>query len=323
MDTRLERALLNWTRSANSHTGRRHTTAASEAGHMSAPDRAPCSSQRFFLHHWGASTHVHKDSSQQHASFSKTAFTELHRLSITQNFCSDHGAQRDIGDLLLLVSLILWLMRDRPADVGLAAYGGDRDRGSGPADHDHPRPVRSPPRSACCGSSRIRSAPPSPRTAPVSRGPSKTPGPREPVHRLQRALRRSVDDPPVGGEGMMPACRQRLAHRSRSGVSCRRRPTHSRRSDWTQCRARMLRPTRPGDVLHVEIVPSRAHPGGGTVVACGETRNQRREVVQITTVGLIIAAPKLGCRWVLRAEQMRSGGSKCGLLNVFPRIALF
>lgn len=66
---------------------------------------------------------VHEDSSQQHASFSKTAFTGLHRLSITQNFCSDHGAQRDIGDLLLLVSLILWLMRDRPADVGLAAYG--------------------------------------------------------------------------------------------------------------------------------------------------------------------------------------------------------
>lgn len=65
---------------------------------------------------------VHKDSSQQHASFSKAAFTGLHRLSITQNFCSDHGAQRDIGDLLL-VSLILWLMRDRPADVGLAAYG--------------------------------------------------------------------------------------------------------------------------------------------------------------------------------------------------------
>lgn len=64
------------------------------------------------------------------------------------------------------------------------------------------------------------------------------------------------------------------------------------------------------------------HPGG-TVVACGEICNQRREVVQITTVGLIVAAPKLGCRWVLRAEQMRSGGSKHGLLNVFPRIALF
>lgn len=79
----------------------------------------------------------------------------------------------------------------------------------------------------------------------------------------------------------------------------------------------MPRPTRPGDVLHVEIVLSRAHPGGGTVVACGETCNQRREAVQITTVGLIVAAPKL------RAEQMRSGGSKCGLLNVFPRITLF
>lgn len=53
----------------------------------------------------------------------------------------------------------------------------------------------------------------------------------------------------------------------------------------------MPRPTRPGDVLHVKVVPSRAHPGGGTVVACGETCNQRREVVQITTVGLIVAAP--------------------------------
>ncbi len=53
MDTRLERARLNWTRSANSHTGRRHVTAASEAGHMSAPDHAPCSSKRFFLRQRG------------------------------------------------------------------------------------------------------------------------------------------------------------------------------------------------------------------------------------------------------------------------------
>lgn len=68
---------------------------------------------------------------------------------------------------------------------------------------------------------------------------------------------------------------------------------------------------------------SRAHPGGGAVVACGETCNQRREVVQITTVGLIVAAPKLGCRWVLRAEQMRSGGSKCGLLNVSRELPCF
>jgi acyl dehydratase len=61
----------------------------------------------------------------------------------------------------------------------------------------------------------------------------------------------------------------------------------------------MPRPTRPSDVLHVdseivEIVPSRAHPGGGTVVARGETRYQRSEVVQITTVKLIVAAPS-GC----------------------------
>lgn len=181
----------------------------------------------------GASTHVHKDSSQQHASFSKAAFTGLHRLSITQNFCADHGAQRDIGDLLLLVSLILWLMRDRPADVGLAAYGE-----TATADPVQPatttRPVRSPPRSARCGSSRIRSAPPSPPTAPGLnadrrrhlradfpdvRHAALRGWPPEPVHRLQRALRRPVDAPPVGGEGMMPACRQRLAHRSRTAVS--------------------------------------------------------------------------------------------------------
>jgi len=54
-------------------------------------------------------------------------------------------------------------------------------------------------------------------------------------------------------------------------------------------------PTGPGDVLHVdseivEIVPSRSHPGGGTVVSRGETRNQRGEVVQIITVRLIVPA---------------------------------
>lgn len=53
MDTRLERARLFWTRSANSHTGPRHMTAATEAGHMSAPDHAPRSSKRFFLHQRG------------------------------------------------------------------------------------------------------------------------------------------------------------------------------------------------------------------------------------------------------------------------------
>ncbi len=58
MDTRPERATLNWTRSANSHTGRRHITAASEAGHMS-PDHAPCSYKRFFLH-WRGRPHMSK-----------------------------------------------------------------------------------------------------------------------------------------------------------------------------------------------------------------------------------------------------------------------
>ena len=53
MDMRLERAKLNWTRSANSHTGPRHVIAASEAGHMSAPDHALCCSKRFFLHQRG------------------------------------------------------------------------------------------------------------------------------------------------------------------------------------------------------------------------------------------------------------------------------
>lgn len=238
----------------------------------------------------GASTHVHKDSSQQHASFSKAALTGLHRLSITQNFCSDHGVQRDIGDLLLLVSLILWLMRDRPADVGLAAYGktATADPVQPATDRSGRHCVRRAADRRASGRRRrrrvrhrshadrrrhLRADFPDVRHAAL-RG-----WPREPVHRLQRALRSPFDGPPVDGEGMMPACRQRLAHRSRTAVSRRWRPAHSRRSDWTQCRARMPRPTRPGDVLHVEIVPSRAHPGGGTVVACGETCNQRREVV--------------------------------------------
>lgn len=233
---------------------------------------------------------VHKDSSQQHASFSKAAFTGLHRLSITQNFCSDHGAQRDIGDLLLLVSLILWLMRDRPANVGLAAYG--KTATADPVQPATDRSGRHCVRRAAdrrasgrCRRRRVRHRSHADRRRhlradfPDVRHAALRGWPREPVHRLQRALRSPFDGPPVGSEGMMPACRQRLAHRARTAVSRRWRPAHSRRSDWTQCRARMPRPTRPGDVLHVEIVPSRAHPGGGTVVACGETCNQRREVV--------------------------------------------
>ena len=52
------------------------------------------------------------------------------------------------------------------------------------------------------------------------------------------------------------------------------------------------KPTRPGDVLHVEseivsIVPSRSKPRG-VVTFRSETRNQRGEVVQTTTVRLLV-----------------------------------
>jgi len=51
--------------------------------------------------------------------------------------------------------------------------------------------------------------------------------------------------------------------------------------------------TRPGDVLHVEsevtdVVPSRSRPDRGTVTVRSETRNQRDEVVQRTTVKLLV-----------------------------------
>ena len=51
-------------------------------------------------------------------------------------------------------------------------------------------------------------------------------------------------------------------------------------------------PTRPGDVLHVEteivnIAPSRSKPRG-VVTLRSETRNQRGEVVQTTTVRLLV-----------------------------------
>jgi acyl dehydratase len=53
------------------------------------------------------------------------------------------------------------------------------------------------------------------------------------------------------------------------------------------------RPTRPGDILHVEsriveIVPSRSHPDRGMVTALSETRNQRDEIVQTLTAKLIV-----------------------------------
>ena len=51
--------------------------------------------------------------------------------------------------------------------------------------------------------------------------------------------------------------------------------------------------TRPGDVLYVEsevidVVPSRSRPDRGTVTLRSETRNRRGEVVQTTTVKLLV-----------------------------------
>ena len=52
-------------------------------------------------------------------------------------------------------------------------------------------------------------------------------------------------------------------------------------------------PVRPGDVLHVEnevveVIPSRSRPDRGVVVIRGETRNARNEVVQKTTMKLLV-----------------------------------
>jgi acyl dehydratase len=53
------------------------------------------------------------------------------------------------------------------------------------------------------------------------------------------------------------------------------------------------RPVRPGDVLRVEsevveVIPSRSRPDRGIVVMRIETRNRRNEVVQLTTVKLLV-----------------------------------
>ena len=53
------------------------------------------------------------------------------------------------------------------------------------------------------------------------------------------------------------------------------------------------KPTRPGDVLHVdteilEISPSRSKPDRGMITIRSETRNQRDEVVQTLTVKVIV-----------------------------------
>ena len=53
------------------------------------------------------------------------------------------------------------------------------------------------------------------------------------------------------------------------------------------------RPTRPGDVLHVEsevveITPSRSRPNRGMVTMRNETRNQRGETAQVFTAKLVV-----------------------------------
>jgi acyl dehydratase len=53
------------------------------------------------------------------------------------------------------------------------------------------------------------------------------------------------------------------------------------------------KPTRPGDILHVEsevmeVTPSRSRPDRGIVTIRSETRNQRGEVVQILTAKLVV-----------------------------------
>jgi acyl dehydratase len=53
------------------------------------------------------------------------------------------------------------------------------------------------------------------------------------------------------------------------------------------------RPTRPGDVLHVEteileVMPSRSRPERGMVTLRNETRNQHGEIVQSFTAKLVV-----------------------------------
>jgi acyl dehydratase len=54
------------------------------------------------------------------------------------------------------------------------------------------------------------------------------------------------------------------------------------------------RPTRPGDVLHVEsevleIVPSRSRPDRGMVTVLCRTLNQKGEVVQMFKAKLVVS----------------------------------
>ncbi len=53
------------------------------------------------------------------------------------------------------------------------------------------------------------------------------------------------------------------------------------------------KPTRPGDVLHVEsevisVTPSRSRPDRGMVVVRSETRNQKGDVLQLSVFKLVV-----------------------------------
>ena len=53
------------------------------------------------------------------------------------------------------------------------------------------------------------------------------------------------------------------------------------------------KPTRPGDILHVEsevleVTPSRSRPDRGIAVVRSETKNQRGEVVQVFTSRIVV-----------------------------------
>ena len=54
------------------------------------------------------------------------------------------------------------------------------------------------------------------------------------------------------------------------------------------------KPTRPGDVLHVEsevisVTPSRSKPDRGMAVVRIETRNQKGDVLQVFTVNVVVS----------------------------------
>ncbi len=63
------------------------------------------------------------------------------------------------------------------------------------------------------------------------------------------------------------------------------------------CEVAWPRPTRPGDVLHVEceiltVTPSRSKPDRGTMLMRTETKNQQGEVLQVLTAKLVVPRRK-------------------------------